>query len=368
MAGERILVVDDEDSMREMVVVLLEEAGYRVSAARDGEEGLAGLEAAHPDLVLSDISMPRMDGRAFYEAVRARPQWDAVPFVFLTGHGDPLEVLAGKRLGADDYLVKPFSPEELLVAVRSRLGRRARLEALRERQVAQVKEAILATLNHELRTPLTWLTGGAELLRNAAGDLNSEQVRGLLDGILAGGARLVRLVEDLVLLVDIYSGEARRAFERGRQPLPDLPELLRRCLDRERARATAAGLSLTLDVPPRLPAVLGEPGLLANAVDRLLDNAIKFSRKPGARVTLAAAADGPRVVIEVRDEGIGIRADELARITDLFVQSDRQTIEQQGMGSGLTIAREIVTLHGGKLTHESEPGVGTTARMELPRC
>jgi signal transduction histidine kinase len=366
MAGESILVVDDEDSVRELIVEILEAAGFRVSTASDGAEGLERMNAATPDLVLSDINMPRMDGYAFYEGVRARPQWDGVPFVFLTGRGEPMEVLAGKELGADDYVVKPFAPEELLVAVRARLARRAQLEALQERQVAEVKRAILTTLNHEFRTPITWLVGYAELLRDSKADLSAEQMRTVLDGILAGSARLVRLVEDLVLLVDLHSGEARRTYQRLKRPLPDIPDLLRERLEREQDRAAASGVRLLLEVPERLPAVLGEPEQLGNAISRLLDNAIKFSKKEGGPVTLAAHRQGPRVVIEVRDEGIGVRPEDLARIWDLFYQSDRDRIEQQGLGSGLTIARAIVTLHGGILGLTSQLGVGTTARLELP--
>ena len=366
MAGESILVVDDEDPVRELLVEILEAAGFRVSTAHDGAEGLERMEAATPDLVLSDINMPGMDGYAFYEGVRAHPQWDGVPFVFLTGRGERMEVLAGKELGADDYVVKPFNPEELLVAVRSRLTRRAQLEAFQERQVAEVKNAILSTLNHEFRTPITWLVGYAELLRDSKGDLTPEQMRQLLDGILAGSARLVRLVEDLVLLVDLHSGEARRTFRRLKRPLADLPDLLRERLERERDRAAASSVRLCLEVPDRLPAVLGEPEQLGNAISRLLDNAIKFSKREGGSVTLAAARQGPRLVIEVRDEGIGVRAEDLARIWDLFYQSDRAKNEQQGLGSGLTIARAIVTLHGGTLGLSSRLGIGTTARLELP--
>src|SRR6266436_2683289 len=354
MAGESILVVDDEESVRELIVEILEGAGFRVSTASDGAQGLERMEAATPELVLSDINMPGMDGYAFYEGVRARPQWDGVPFVFLTGRGEPMEVLAGKELGADDYVVKPFTPEELLVAVRARLARRAQLEAFQERHVAEVKRAILSTLNHEFRTPITWLVGYAELLRDSKGDLNPEQMRQLLDGILAGSARLVRLVEDLVLLVDLHSGEARRTFRRLKRPLEDLPSLLRELVQRERAAADARGVRLRVDVPERLPAVLGEPEQLGNAISRLLDNAIKFSRKPGSQVTVAATTQGSRVVIEVRDEGIGVRPEELARISDLFYQSDRATLEQQGLGSGLTIARGILSFHGGTLGLSSQ--------------
>jgi two-component system, sensor histidine kinase and response regulator len=363
---ESILVVDDEASMRTLIVEILQEAGFRVSSASGGGEGLARMEIAVPDLVLSDISMPGMDGYAFYDSVRARPQWDAVPFVFLSGRGEPVEVLEGKGRGADDYLVKPFTPQELLVAVRSRLSRRAQLEGLRERQVSSVKHAILATLNHEFRTPLTWLTGFAELLRDSPEELSREQMRQVVDGILAGSARLVRLVEDLVLLVDLHSGDAKRTYERLKRPLDDLPDLIRERVKRERAAAEANGVRFRVDVPEHLPPVLGEPEQLGNAISRLLDNAIKFSRKKGSLVTVTATTQDSQVVIEVKDEGIGVRSEELARLSELFYQSDRASLEQQGLGSGLTIARGIMSFHGGTLGLSSLLGVGTTARLELP--
>jgi two-component system, sensor histidine kinase and response regulator len=366
MPGESILVVEDEVAVRDLIVTILEEEGYRVLGAGDGEEGLARMATAVPDLVVSDINMPKMGGYAFYDAVRARPHWDRVPFVFLTGQGEHRDVLAGKKLGADDYLVKPILPADLLVSVRARLDRQKRLDSLRDRQVAEVKNAILAVMNHEIRTPVTWLAGGAELLRDATADLDREQVRQVLDGILAGSERLVRLAENLVFLVDVQTGEARRTFEERKRLLPDLSDLLRECLRFAEPRARAEGVRLMLEAPGPPPLVAGDADMMMAAVHRLLDNAIKFSKGPEAEVTLALFASGPRTVIEVRDRGVGVRPEDLSRITDLFVQSGREKQEQQGTGSGLTIAREVAALHGGTLELTSEHGKGTTARLVLP--
>ena len=366
MPGESILVVEDEAEVRDLIVTILEEEGYRVAGAGNGEEGLSRMASAVPDLVLSDINMPRMGGYAFYDAVRAHPQWDRVPFVFLSGQGEHDDVLAGKKLGADDYLVKPILPDDLLVSVRARLDRQRRLDSLRDRQVTEVKNAILAVMNHEIRTPVTWLAGGAELLRDATANLDREQIRQVLDGILAGSERLVRLAENLVFLVDVQTGEARRSFELRKRPLPDLPDLLRDCLRFAEARGLAQGVSLRLETCDKVPLVNGDPEMIAAAVQRLLDNAIKFSTESGTEVTLALLASGPRAVIEVRDRGVGVRAEDLARITDLFVQSGREKQEQQGTGSGLTIVREVAALHGGTIELASEHGKGTTARLVLP--
>jgi serine/threonine-protein kinase PpkA len=135
MPGETILVVDDEAAVRELLGEILSQAGFRVVTAGDGREALTVFAQVRPQLVISDVGMPGMDGYQLYEQVRSRPEWVLVPFVFLTGLGDEEDVRRGKGLGADDYLVKPFREEHLLLAVRARLARHAQLETAREAQV-----------------------------------------------------------------------------------------------------------------------------------------------------------------------------------------------------------------------------------------
>ncbi len=366
MPSETILVVEDEDFVREILADILGQAGYAVVTAAHGAEALERLEKERVDLVLSDISMPVMDGYALYERVRARPEWISMPFVFLTALGQQVRVRYGKELGVDDYLVKPVSTEDLVVAVRALLDRRARLEQARAAQIARVKETILNTLSHELRSPLTVIQGYAEMLSESAPTAGTPELRELVGGIRQGAERLRRLADDLFTLVELRSGEASRTFEAVRRPLTDLPSLLRDAVAARASEATSRRLVLRADVPERLPAVLGDARLLGESLDRLLDNAIKFSKREGGRVTLRAREEEGRVLIEVRDEGVGIPAGELERISELFYQVDRATNEQQGSGSGLTIARAIAILHGGTLEVESEPGVGSTFTLALP--
>jgi two-component system sensor histidine kinase/response regulator len=366
MAAETILVVDDEAPVRDLLGEILREAGFRVFTAGDGREALAVFEQVRPQLVISDVTMPGMDGYQLYEQVRSRPEWVLVPFVFLTGLGDEAHVRRGMGLGVDDYIVKPFKEDDLLLAVRARLARHAQLETAREAQVEELKRTILRTLNHELRTPLTYLSGYAEILRESGAEMGVVgPLKQAIDGILAGSDRLSRLVEDLLTLVDLDSAGARQAHERRSRPLNDLPGLLKTVLQGERVLADARRIQLLADVPSVLPPVLGDSESLGGALRRLLDNAIKFS-KEGGEVTLRARAEGGRLRIEVRDQGVGMPASELGRISDLFYQFDRRSQEQQGSGLGLTIVRGIVTLHGGTLSFESEVGLGFTATIELP--
>jgi signal transduction histidine kinase len=359
---ETVLVVDDEDIVREVITEMLQDAGYVTVEARHGAEALERLSTYRVDLVLSDVSMPVMDGYGLYDRIRAG--WAGLPFIFLTAHGERARLRHAKELGVDDYLVKPVGSEDLVVAVRALLARHARIEAGRDAQIGQLKEAILMAVAHELRTPLTYLSGYAELLGQSPA-VEAGRLRTLVEGILKGTRRLQRLAEDLVFLVDLRSGEAFRGFEREKRPLPDLPSLLHAAVAARQASADAAGVSLAAELPAQLPAPVGHDRLLGNALDRLLDNAVKFS-KPGGRVTLRARAQDGDVVIEVEDQGPGIPAPELARVCELFHQVDRKRQEQQGVGSGLAVAHTIALMHGGTLSAVSQVGVGSTFTLCLP--
>lgn len=139
-AGALILVVEDNDVLRQGLRLLLENDGFQVACASQGLEALEQMQAQTPDFILSDISMPEMDGYSFFEAVRARPEWVPIPFVFLTAHAGRDDVFEGKKLGAEDYLVKPVNRQELISTVRSRLARSQEL------QLAQVEQAYEASL------------------------------------------------------------------------------------------------------------------------------------------------------------------------------------------------------------------------------
>jgi putative two-component system response regulator len=146
---ETLLVVEDNESLREGLCETLVQAGYKVIAAANGREALAKMAVIQTDLILSDIAMPQMDGFAFFAAVRAKPEWITIPFIFLTARGEKENVIAGKGLGAEDYLIKPVMPKELLSAVRSRLDRSHQL--------------LLTQLQHSYHASLTVLANAIEL-------------------------------------------------------------------------------------------------------------------------------------------------------------------------------------------------------------
>lgn len=367
MSGSKILIVEDDAALLEGLRDILELSGYQITTARNGEEGLRALETGPlPELVISDIMMPRMDGYAFYTAVRNHAEWVNVPFIFLTAKGEKTDVHRGKLMGADDYLVKPFDEEDLQVAIRNKLKRRAQLENARVTEIADLKRTILTTLNHEFRTPLTYISTYSEFLSESGPGLDSTEFRNFMDGIRLGSDRLRKLVEDFILLVEIQTGESRKLYERRRMPLTDLTAVIQKVLDDHAGQAAEHAVSLRIEAAPDLPAVVADREFLANALARLVDNALKFSKKDGGQVTVSAQADDRHLRIHVTDLGLGIRPDDQQRLFDVFHQIDRAKQEQQGSGSGLAIALGLITLHGGTLMVKSELGVGSTFTIELP--
>ena len=292
MPDPTILVVEDDGALLEGLRDMLELSGYHVLTARNGVEGLAVLQARQPDLIVSDINMPRMNGYEFYGQVRARPEWVSIPFIFLTAKSEKADVRHGKILGADDYVTKPFEEVDLLVAVQAKLNRRAELDAAQSRVVAELKHTILTTLNHEFRTPLTYITTYADMLGDE--NISTAELKEFMRGIQTGSDRLRRLVEDFILLVELQTGEAQQTYDRRSARLTDLANLLKMALERARANAEARRVELVLEINGALPPIRADREYLFDALVRLLDNAIKFSRKAGGVVQPARRAGRAR--------------------------------------------------------------------------
>lgn len=154
MDNSTLLIVEDNQLLREGIKHILSTEGYQVHTSQDGQDALQQMEYIVPDLIMSDIAMPRMDGYAFFQAVRSKPEWVTIPFVFLTARGAPEDILTGKDLGAEDYLVKPLTRGEILTAVKARL---ARSQEIRVAQLRRAYETSLTMLANaiDIRDPYT---------------------------------------------------------------------------------------------------------------------------------------------------------------------------------------------------------------------
>ena len=361
-----IMVVEDDFALLEGIRELLELTDYRVVPASNGVEALELLDRFRPDLIVSDIMMPEMDGYEFHSKVRERVELLTIPFIFLTARGEKVDIRRGKSEGADDYITKPFDDEDLLVAIGAKLTRWKVLREKQDEEIAGLKHKILLTLSHEFRTPLTYIINYAEILDMNDEDLTSEDFSEFMQGIRRGAIRLNTLVEDFLALVELQTGEAVQAYFYRRVLLEDPVAWLRIQAKHVEAKAKEANLEMAIDVPEDLPPFVVDEAYFSNALHRLLDNAIKFSDEKSEKVSFSARVENDEIVILLEDEGVGIPEEELGDLFNIFHQIDRAKIEQQGTGSGLAIARGIVEIHGGRIEAESKLGIGSIFKVYLP--
>jgi signal transduction histidine kinase len=355
----RLLLIDDDAQLRNMAAEVLREAGHEIIQAASGPAGIEAAQRAHPDLVLCDVSMAGMDGFAVLARFRGDPRFASVPFLFLTGLAAEEHARAALNLGADDYLTKPVTNDDLVNAVSARLARREITRRETERRVADLQRSIAFLLPHELRTPLTVILGGSELLRDLCRELEPDEIAQAADAIARAGQRLSRMFENYLVQVGLEltrlgSAEMAPSAFAGRCPPKDVETSAR-----ERAREHGREGDLDLELGevdlPLAPVYAGK------VVSELVDNALKFSTA-GQRVLVRSAASGERVMLEVVDHGRGMTAEQLAERA-AFRQFDRARFEQQGVGLGLAVVKGIVEASGGTLDVSSTPGVETTASV-----
>lgn len=228
------------------------------------------------------------------------------------------------------------------------------------RRLERVRQDFVANVSHEFKTPLTAIQGFAETL--LAGALEDPQNnRRFLEIMRSHAARLARLTDDLLKLARIEAGKLEVAF----QPV-SVAELLESCSATTVLKASRKQISFTVKVPPGLPSVLGDPGLLHDLLQNLLDNAIQYTPE-GGQIDVSATAEAGEAVITVTDTGIGIPLADQERIFERFYRVDAaRSREAGGTGLGLSIAKHIVEAHGGRLWVESAVGRGSKFFVAIP--
>ena len=370
----RVLVADDNADMRDYLTHLLSPQ-YDVETVGDGRTALERIRAAQPDLLLSDVMMPVLDGFGLVAAIREDPETRSLPVILLSARAGEGAQIEGLGAGADQYLVKPFSARDLLARVASllemvRVRRQAELSiAESERQLREAdarKDEFLALLAHELRNPLAPIRTGLELIR-LSGDA-PETVRRVRSMIERQVTLMVRLIDDLLDVSRITSGK----IVLQRRPT-SLAELVQSAVESQRAAIESGQIALTIQLPPQACVVDVDPARFVQIVSNILHNASKFT-PPGGRITLKVdieAGDGrrgPCAAVRVVDSGIGIPAPLLGRIFDLFIQGDASAERAQGgLGIGLALARRLTEMHGGEIQAFSDgPGRGSEFVVRFP--
>ncbi len=359
----KILVIDDEAEMRQLLAKALMRAGYEVVDTGSGASGIALAREEKPDLVLCDVGLLDLSGYDVLKALRAEPATQNIPVVLVTGLADLDGMREGMRLGADDYVPKPFDLEEVLALIAARLRKAEALRREAEERAKTLRSHISMMLPQELLNPLSGIISLADLLRDDAAAMRPAEAAEIGRDIQRSGERLHRLIRNFLIYSQLELAAAepdRLAAFRYTAPCQlrkVVAETAERLAERHGRRA-----DLVLELVPVEVGISDQN--LAKLSEELIDNAFKFS-DPGRPVEVRARHTGDMVWLSISDEGCGIDDSIVAglRATDQF---ERMFQEQRATGMGLAIAVKLAELHGGRALIQSQPGTGTSILIELP--
>lgn len=360
----RILVVDDEDLFRQMLLSWLKGDGYAVESAADGEQAIAMVQSIPFDLILLDIRMPVVDGIGVLKYVKEH--YPHIEIIMLTGYEDVRIAVECMKLGASEFLTKPIDSDGLSARIRSIL--RARDAELK---VDALQTEFNSMLLHDLHTPLNSLKTTLQYIINGMAGPLVEQQEQLMRYIDATAERVLTLVKDALDLT---------AFEAGKVHLDKKPtnleQLMKRVIQWLDIVARAQKRSIRLEVEPGLPDISVDANKTEQVLSNLINNAIKYNREGGTvtvRVSRSSMVDElgkherPCIQIDVSDTGVGITEQEVPLIFDKHKQLiTGKASELKTTGLGLAICKTIVEAHRGKIWAESEVGKGSKFSVALP--
>lgn len=359
----KILVIEDEESLRENMVELLLDEKFYVIEAENGEMGVKVALQERPDLILCDVMMPSLDGYGVLDKLRSHRETETIPFIFLTAKATKVDMRQGMELGADDYLTKPCSQEELLKAISTRLKKQAAFQKSTQDKLEELRSNITLSLPHELRTPLQGILGFAEIFISEAEEIEPSEIKEMGEYIKDSGERLYRLIQNFLLYAEL---ELMAKKPEGLKMIRSHQINNSKSLVTEvsRSKAIAANREADLQLDLQESTVNISETRLKKIVEELLENAFKFSAE-GTPVRVESRNENNYLTLTICDRGRGIAPEDINKV-GAYMQFDRKIHEQQGSGFGLIIAKRMAELHGGKLLLESIPGQETTVRVILP--
>ncbi|MGE4553123.1 MAG: response regulator [Desulfovibrionaceae bacterium] len=377
----RVLVADDDRTARIGIAAYLARLGHAcVAQAATAEEALALAAALRPDLVLMDVQFTPADAcaAAAMQGIEAASvildRYD-VPVVFLSAHADDATLERATQARPVGYVPKPCSERELGSAIRlglyqHRLERDLRRAKLAAEEADGLKAAFLATLSHEIRTPMNGILGMIELLGMAGLTGSHRENLGLLRD---SAVQLMVVLNQILDFAKMEAGSLEPMAEEF-----DLGEVVRGLVRAYAPRAAAKGLALGFELHESLPPRLfGDGRRLRQALEQVVDNALKYTPAGWVRVRAAAGAQAPEgcaaspdavwLDLRVEDSGPGIAPEQRQRVFQSFFQlEDYMTRRQGGLGLGLALCRKLVTLLGGRVWAEAAEGGGARLRLVLP--
>ena len=361
---DRVLIVDDDRIIVEILKQSLSLAGYHVSSAYDGVEGLELARQSMPDIILLDVMMPKLDGYSVCQALKQDPETNMIPVIILTALTDRDDKLKALEVGADEFIRKPPDRQELLIRIKSLLRTKklhdkvqASYQSLRE--LEQAKNDFTYMMVHDMRGPLGSIMSSLELLHNNLPKMNSEMRDVLLTSSLLAGRRIMTMME---AMLDV------QRLESGQMPVCIEPASIRDVI-KEAVQAVQPLLQVDqvhIDIKTVQPAesIPLDRELLERIMNNLLLNAIKFSPQ-GGRIGIWTQVARKWVIVNVADQGPGIPDSYREKVFEKFFQVEPEK-RRTGVGLGLAFCKMAAEAMHGRIWVEDMPRAGALFRLALP--
>ncbi|MDJ0751972.1 MAG: response regulator [Ardenticatenaceae bacterium] len=360
----KILVIENEKALRDDIADLLELEGHDVFVSSNGKEGLEKALQETPDLIISDIMMPRMDGFEMIKGLKQNPETSTIPVLFLTAKAERSDIRKGMTLGAEDYLTKPFTTDELIRAIDTMLQKQARLRERFITPLRTIQEAITHSLPHEFHTPLSGIIASGELLTMYSDELTSSQIKDLGKSILSSGQRLHRVIEHYLLFaqLEIIESSNTRLAE-VRQSVTEFPRGTVESFVEDEGRRQKREKDLAVELKHSPPLKISREHFIY-AFSELINNSFKFSAA-GQEVSVTDGIENGCYALIFKDAGPGMTEEEIVNVGQ-HKQFRRTEYEQQGLGMGLTLAAKIARIYDGELQLTPGKEFGLVQKLLVP--
>jgi len=355
-----ILIIDDEESLRDGCRQALEKSGYTVLAAGEGVEGIKIARESIPDIAFIDLKMPGISGMEIIE-ILSKDIPDIV-LIMITGYATILSAVEAIQKGAYDYLPKPFSPEQLRSVARRGLDHRSlKIETRRLREEKErMEKSFITFVSHEMRSPLVVIRQYIESLKAIAGDRFDKDVTDIIERCSVRIQNLEEMIEHWLDLSRIENGTLAQ-----KKDLVSLSRIIARSVEDMAPVCRGKEILLETHAPDNLPDIIGDEESLVRVFTNIIGNATKYTPE-GGKITISTEREDYYITVSISDTGSGIPEDKLPFIFEPFFRVRGKEERHRGSGLGLTFCKKIMESHGGGICATSKQGEGTTFMLKFP--
>jgi len=355
-----VLIIDDEESLRDGCRQTLEKSGYTVLTAGEGVEGIKIARENKPEIAFIDLKMPGMSGMEIIE-ILSRDIPDVV-LIMITGYATIVSAVEAIQKGAYDYLPKPFSPDQLRAEARRGLDHRnLKIETRRLREEKErMEKSFITFVSHEMRSPLVVIRQYIESLKAIAGDRFDKDVTDIIERCRIRIQSLEEMIEHWLDLSRIEDGTFAQ-----KKDILSLSLIIARSMADMAPVCQGKEILLETLVPDNLPNIIGDEEGLLRVFTNIIGNATKYTPE-GGKITISAQSEEYYITVSISDTGSGIPHDKLPFIFEPFFRVKGKDERHRGSGLGLTFCKKIMESHGGEIWATSKEGEGTTFMLKFP--